>query len=174
MPPRILGRIHHADGLDLTGGTSERTAVRGIVLRGRDLLLLHSPHNADYKFPGGGVEPGENEHDALRREMLEECGAHVSAIGEHFGDIIEYSPAFEPHLAVFRMVSRYVCCQVLEEFGQQHLEGYEQDLELTPVWVDVAEAIRVNEAVQQARGPNAARWNRRETLALKLIEHELI
>lgn len=171
---RLLGEIFHAKGLDPAGGVIERTAARAIVLRGRELLLLHSPRNADYKFPGGGVEPGESVHDALRREMLEECGAQVSAIGEQFGDIVEYSPAAEAHAAVFRMVSRYVRCQVVDEFGQQHLEQYEQDLGLTPVWVEVAEALRVNEAVQRARASRAARWNRRETLALRLIERELL
>lgn len=172
--PRLLGEIYHADGLNTAGGVIERTAVRAIVLRGRELLLLYSPRNADYKFPGGGVEAGESDHDALRREMMEECGAQVSAIGEQFGDIVEYSRAAEDPTAVFRMLSRYLCCQVVDEFGQQHLEQYERDLGLTPVWVDATEALRVNEAIQLARAPHTARWNRRETLALRLIERELL
>lgn len=171
---RLLGEIYHAEGLDLAGGVVERTAARAVVLRGRELLLLHSPHNADYKFPGGGVEAGESEDDALRREMLEECGARVSEIGEPFGEIVEYSAAVDVDAAVFRMVSRYVCCQVADGFGQQNLEQYEQDLGLTPVWVDVAEALRVNETIQRERAAHAARWNRRETLALRLIERELL
>ena len=75
--PRLLAELYHDEGLDLAGVVAERTSVRAIVLRGRELPLLHSPRDADYKFPGGGVEPGESEHDALRREVLEECGAHV-------------------------------------------------------------------------------------------------
>ncbi|WP_034262736.1 NUDIX domain-containing protein [Actinospica robiniae] len=171
---RLLGEIHHAEGLDLAAGVVERTAVRAIVLRGRELLLLHSPHNADYKFPGGGVETGESDDDALRREMLEECGANVTAILEPFGEIVEYSATVEAQAAVFRMVSRYVRCEVDDRFGQQNLEQYERDLELAPVWVDVADAIRLNEAIQRERGAHAARWNRRETLALRSIERELL
>lgn len=78
--PRLLAELYHDEGLDLAGVVAERTSVRAIVLRGRELPLLHSPRDADYKFPGGGVEPGESEHDALRREVLEECGARVSEV----------------------------------------------------------------------------------------------
>ncbi|WP_425558410.1 NUDIX domain-containing protein [Kribbella ginsengisoli] len=37
-------------------------------------MLLKSRHG-DYKFPGGGVEPGESMQSALQREFLEECGS---------------------------------------------------------------------------------------------------
>ena len=38
-----------------------------------------------YFLPGGGIEPNENEEEALAREVMEECGASVtllSAIGQ--------------------------------------------------------------------------------------------
>lgn len=99
---RLLGEIYHDDGLDVARGVIERLAVRAIILRGCELLLLYSQRNADYKFPGGGVELGETGHDALRRELEEECGARVNAIGEEFGYIVEYSAAAEGGAAVFR------------------------------------------------------------------------
>ena len=173
---RLLGEIYHRDGLDVAGGVVERTAVRAVILRGRELLLLHSPHNGDYKFPGGGVERGETGDDALRRELEEECGAQLNAIGEEYGYIIEYSAAAEDDVAVFRMVSRYIRCEIADEFGPQRLEQYEQDLGLTPTWVDVAEALQVNEAALHADAAqlDTVRWRRRETLALRLIQGELL
>lgn len=54
----------------------DRTAVRGVVLSPeRDVLLLRacSLPGAPYWFtPGGGLEPGEGDEHALRRELREE------------------------------------------------------------------------------------------------------
>lgn len=174
--PRLLGEIHHDPGLDSAAGrVVERTAVRAVALRGRELLLLHSPVNADYKFPGGGVEPGESPHDALRREVMEECGAQVESIDEDFGDIVEYSVVLEPDADVFRMTSRYIRCRITSVFGAQRLERYEQDLKLKPTWVDIDEALRVNTAAQRAvHSVPPARWRSREILALRLIRRDLL
>jgi hypothetical protein len=38
---------------------NERTAVRAILLYG-DKVLMVKTNRGDYKFPGGGVEPGDN------------------------------------------------------------------------------------------------------------------
>ena len=46
----------------LSGSVYKRTAARGVILREGKLLMIHTDRG-DYKFPGGGVEPGR----ALRR-----------------------------------------------------------------------------------------------------------
>jgi 8-oxo-dGTP pyrophosphatase MutT (NUDIX family) len=92
---RQLAEIRHAEGLEDAGGVMERLAVRAIVARGRQLLLLSLPRNLDDKFPGGGVEPGDPAA-ALRREVLEECGAQVTSIGEPYGEAVEYMRALRP------------------------------------------------------------------------------
>ncbi len=33
-------------------------------------------------MPGGGVDPGESDWDALRRELAEECGIQLASIGK--------------------------------------------------------------------------------------------
>ncbi|MGL5865851.1 MAG: NUDIX hydrolase [Dermatophilaceae bacterium] len=63
-----------------------RRAVRVLVLDDRDrvLLFLDSDHGLTppahfWDTPGGGVDPGESDLDAVRRELAEETGRHVRA-----------------------------------------------------------------------------------------------
>ena len=54
----------------------ERTAVRGVIFREGQLLMIQSSFG-EVKFPGGGQEAGESDLDTLLREVLEETGLDV-------------------------------------------------------------------------------------------------
>ncbi|HET8541478.1 MAG TPA: (deoxy)nucleoside triphosphate pyrophosphohydrolase [Anaeromyxobacter sp.] len=60
--------------------------VAAVVRRGDALLVTRRPDRpgrpGQWEFPGGKVEPGETEPDALRRELREElgCDAEVGAL----------------------------------------------------------------------------------------------
>lgn len=61
-----------------------KTAVKGLILfRGKYLLLLRSDkENIDpsmWDMPGGGIEKGETERQALIREIKEEIGIDISS-----------------------------------------------------------------------------------------------
>jgi 8-oxo-dGTP pyrophosphatase MutT (NUDIX family) len=159
-----LGKFVHDAGLDLTAPTLERVAVRGVLFRGSELLLLASRHG-DYKFPGGGVEARETMSEALQREFLEECGMHSVEVGLALGLTVEYLRAVEPEYEVFKMTSHYFYCSGGVPGASQTLEGYESELELTPRWVTVAEALAANEAVAES-GVGVQRWLARETQVL--------
>jgi TDG/mug DNA glycosylase family protein len=62
----------------------DRQAVRGIVVDDeRRVLLLRweNPGGAWWITPGGGIDPGEPEEAALRRELAEEAGLHEFELG---------------------------------------------------------------------------------------------
>jgi 8-oxo-dGTP pyrophosphatase MutT (NUDIX family) len=149
------------------GRLLERTAVRGVLFRGRELLLLASRHG-DYKFPGGGVEPGESFASALRREFREECGYADVVVGPELGTTREEVPAAEPEYDVFGMTSHYFTCSGGLPAGDQQLEGYEADLELAPRWVTADEALTANRRVL-ASGVGVMRWLVREIAVLEWL-----
>jgi 8-oxo-dGTP pyrophosphatase MutT (NUDIX family) len=56
-----------------------RRGVVGVVARGDRLLVIRRSQSVEapgaFCFPGGAIEAGETESDALRREFFEELGA---------------------------------------------------------------------------------------------------
>lgn len=63
-----------------------REAVRGLVVDSEARVLLvrfEFPAGTRWALPGGGLDHGENHHQALRRELAEELGLHEPVIGAH-------------------------------------------------------------------------------------------
>jgi 8-oxo-dGTP diphosphatase len=84
--------------------------VAAVVRRGDTLLITRRPDRpgraGQWEFPGGKVEPGEAEEDALRRELREELGCdarvsrlllrHAHAYPDLEVDLAFYACAFPP------------------------------------------------------------------------------
>ena len=62
-----------------------------------NLVLVRS--SGGHFLPGGGISAGENEEEAVHREVLEECGRHVNIDGV----LGEATELFEAHGTHYRM-----------------------------------------------------------------------
>ena len=167
----ILTEIHRAEGINIHGRATLRTAVRAIIFRGRELLMVYSSNVGDYKFPGGGVAAGESHQQALVRELLEECGASLLSVDGELGAIIEYNFAEEKEYDVFKMTSYYYLCQIREEFGSQKLDEYEKDLGFQPLWINIDAAILANLSLLDIN--EIPQWLRREIFILEHLKHSM-
>lgn len=168
----ILTEIHRSPGINVRGKTIYRIAVRGVILRDRNLLMIYSANVGDYKFPGGGVSQGETHAQALAREIQEECGMLVTEIGAEIGAVVEYNIAMETDYDVFKMTSHYYLCMVEDNFGIQKLDDYEQELGFKPVWIDVENAIVENKALLNS--DKIPEWLRREIFVLEYIRQNFL
>lgn len=144
-----------------------RVAVKAIAGSDGRLLLLRPAGRDDLKFPGGGVEPGEDDETALARELAEECGHLLVRISGHAVDTLERRPATDRPGAVLEMVSRYYWCDVRDAGLAQRLDDYERELALTPEWVPAGEALRA--CRRAARSDDALPWTSRELAVMEWL-----
>lgn len=165
---RMLKEIVRKRDINFNGKTIYREAVRGVIIRKRDLLMVYSSKNGDYKFPGGGIDTGETYEAALVREVSEECGARVLSINDELGKVIEFDIPIEENYDVFKMVSFYYICEVDLNLGEQSLDQYEKDLDFKPIWIDIDKAISTNRTLIDSK--NYPRWTPRETFVLEHIK----
>jgi 8-oxo-dGTP diphosphatase len=145
-----------------------REAVRALIRRGDELLMVHSIVAGDYKCPGGGIEPGESPADALVREVGEECGLDVVRVaGTPTIVVEERRPGQEPAVVLSMQSSYHECVVDHGRHPPRDLDPYEAALGFEPAWVTLEHAVRVDAEVL-ARG-GAQPWVARELAVLRVL-----
>jgi 8-oxo-dGTP pyrophosphatase MutT (NUDIX family) len=147
-----------------------RRAVKAVVEVDGRLLMLRSRSGGDYKFPGGGADPGEDDDATLARELDEECGRDVLEVGRLALVVIERHPDLERPDAVFEMESRYYDATVGPTVRPPRLTGGEQSVGLHAEWVGWDHAVDAGRAAL-ARGGHPS-WVGRELQVLQFLARE--
>ena len=146
-----------------------RDSARAIILRDGRVAMVHSQKYDYWKFPGGGIEPGETREAALCRETREEAGLTVIP-----GSIREYGMVHraEPREGAewFVQDNYYYLCEAEPERVSQDLDDYEAEERFTFAFVDPETAIAANR--KPDHGPKSPLMIEREARVLELLISE--
>lgn len=148
-----------------------RIAIRAIIMKGENILLVHT-NKGDYKFPGGGLEKDESVEEGLKREVKEETGYLNCEVKERLGTIIQRSFDEYEEYGIFEMVSHYYVCELTDEKKSSlTLDEYEAELNFKPEWVSLEKAIKENEIHLKRIDKNG--WVERENFVLSRLKETL-
>ena len=148
-----------------------RDSARSIIIRNGKIAMIHSLKYDYYKFPGGGIEPGEYAVDALIRETAEESGLTVipDSIRE-YGYVHRIQKSTVKEDEYFVQDNYYYLCDAEEGVRPQKLDDYESDEQFTLEFVMPENAILSNRA--KAHGPKDPVMLEREARVLEMLLSE--
>ena len=127
-----------------------RNSARSIIVRDHKVAMVHSLKYDYYKFPGGGIENGENPVDAMIRETREEAGLVVipESVRE-YGYVHRIQRSDSDPTECFIQDNFYYLCDALEDPVSQDLDDYESREDYVPELADPQTVIRKNRNVTQ-------------------------
>ena len=164
---RLLFSIDSKDYGECTH-TYIRNSARSIIIRNGRIAMVHSLKYDYYKFPGGGIEEGEETADAAVRETMEEAGLKVIRNSvEPYGYVHRIQKSTSDETECFIQDNLYYLCETEETPGKQKLDDYEAEEQFTLKFVAPEEAIRTNRA--DTHGPKDRRSLEREAKVLELL-----
>lgn len=123
-----------------------RPSARGIILQGDRIALVYSGREHYYKFPGGGIQGGEDKKAALVREVREETGLVVipNSIRE-FGSVLRRQKSDKSAYTIFEQENFYYICDVEAANIGQELDEYEREAGFVLRVLPIDEAICAND-----------------------------
>lgn len=119
------------------GKVFSRPSVRAVIIKDRKVLLIYSQKYDYYKFPGGGIEKGEDYVLALIREVEEESGYRIIPDTiEEFGRVLRRQKDSFCEDDIFEQENFYYFCDAQAIPGKTHLDAYEEEEGFTAVWME--------------------------------------
>ncbi len=151
--------------------TFVRNSARSIIIVNNKIAMVHSLKYDYYKFPGGGIESGENPIDAMIRETREESGLVVKPETiKEYGYVHRIQKSDGDETECFVQDNYYYLCEAEEGVVAQNLDEYELAETYSLEFVDPKTAIRKNRHVTQS--PYNQAMFEREAKVLELLMAE--
>ena len=130
----------------------DREIVRAIVVDDAGTFyFVHAERDDDFgrsiliETSGGGVEPGEDFQDAIRRELREELGAEVTVLRE-IGLVSDYYNLIHRH-----NLNHYYLCRALSFHERALTEQEVHDYHLSTMKLSYEEALQEYERCRDSR-----------------------
>ena len=125
------------------GKVYTRPSARAIIVRGDTVLLMYSKKYGYFKFPGGGIEPGESHAETIIREVKEESGYLVKPDTiEEYGRVVKRECGQNGPDEIFEQENFYYFCEVEDNPVETDLDDYEAEEVFTPCFVISWKVIR--------------------------------
>ena len=140
------------DRQDYAGCTHvrRRDSARAVMIRGGSVAMVYSRKYDYYKFPGGGLEPGESPVEALRRETMEESGLRIiPASIREYGFVHRIQKSMTDETECWVQDNYNYLCDAEEAVLSQKLDSYEEEEGYTLVFADPMTVIRTNRRPKQ-------------------------
>lgn len=141
---RLLFEMDKKDYASCTH-TFTRDSARSIIIRDGRVAMIHSLKYDYYKFPGGGIEDGEDPVEAMIRETREEAGLIVvpESVRE-YGVVHRVQKSDKDPTERFVQDNYYYLCNVMDVVTPQHLDDYEAQESYRLEYVEPLAAIDKN------------------------------
>lgn len=148
--------------------TFVRNSARSIILSDGKVAMIHSTKYDYYKFPGGGIEDGEDPVTAMIRETREEAGLTVIASSVRpYGYVHRVQRSTMDESTRFVQDNYYYLCQAEAKTVPQALDSYEAEEGYHLEYVDAKTAIEKNRFVRNS--PYDRMMFEREARVLELL-----
>lgn len=169
----IMRLLFEMDKKDYGKCTHEfvRNSARSIIIVNNRIAMIHSLKYDYYKFPGGGIEKGENPIEAMIRETREESGLVVKPETiKEYGYVHRIQKSDSDETECFVQDNYYYLCEAEEGVVAQSLDAYEFAEAFTLEFVEPQTAIKKNRNVTQS--PYNQAMFEREAKVLELLMAE--
>lgn len=148
-----------------------RDSARSIIIRNGKVAMIHSEKYDYYKFPGGGIENGEDPFDAMIRETQEEAGLTViPETVKEYGYVHRIQRSDNDPSECFIQDNYYYLCDAADGLVSQNLDEYEKKESYQLEYVEPSLAIQKNRSVKDS--PYNRMMFEREARVLEMLISE--